>query len=122
MISVGYRISSTRATRFRIWATRILREHLIRGWTLNRQRIEENARELEAALALVRKTAQSPALGVETGRGLVDVATRYARTFLLLTHDLAHERHQLLESRWQAHLRCRICTKALRRPAPAVQE
>ena len=50
-ISVGYRVSSARATRFRIWATRILRDHLTQGWTLNRQRLEANACELEAALA-----------------------------------------------------------------------
>ena len=84
VISVGYRVSSTRATRFRIWATRILREHLTQGWTLNRQRFEENARELEAALALVRKAAQSPALDASSGRGLVDTVSRYAQTFVLL--------------------------------------
>ncbi|RAR62896.1 MULTISPECIES: RhuM family protein [Halomonadaceae] len=84
VISVGYRVSSTRATRFRIWATRTLREHLTQGWTLNRQRFEENARELEAAMALVRKTAGSPALDAASGRGLVDIVTRYAQTFLLL--------------------------------------
>lgn len=61
VISVGYRVKSHEATRFRQWATRLLREHLTKGWTLNRQRFEENARELEAAMALVRKTAGSPA-------------------------------------------------------------
>lgn len=84
VISVGYRVSSGRATRFRIWATRTLREHLTQGWTLNQQRLEENARELEAALTLVRKAAQSPALDTHSGRGLVDIVSRYAQTFLLL--------------------------------------
>lgn len=84
IISVGYRVKSQQGTRFRQWATRILREHLTRGWTLNRQRFEENARELEAALALVRKAAQSPALETDSGRGLVDIVSRYAQTFLLL--------------------------------------
>ncbi|SHM16338.1 Fic/DOC family protein [Vreelandella subglaciescola] len=84
IISVGYRVNSRRAVQFRQWATRILREHLTQGWTLNRQRFEENARELEAALALVRKAAQSPALDVGSGRGLVDIVSRYAQTFLLL--------------------------------------
>ena len=50
IISVGYRVNSSHATRFRQWATRILREHLSQGWTLNRQRFEANAQELEAAL------------------------------------------------------------------------
>lgn len=84
IISVGYRVNSRRAVQFRQWATRVLREHLTQGWTLNRQRFEENARELEAAMALVRKTAGSPALDVASGRGLVDIVTRYAQTFLLL--------------------------------------
>jgi len=84
IISVGYRVNSRRAVQFRQWATRILREHLTQGWTLNRQRFETNARELEAAMALVRKTARSPALNTASGRGLVDIVTRYAQTFLLL--------------------------------------
>jgi len=84
IISVGYRVNSKCAVQFRQWATRVLREHLIQGWTLNRRRFEENARELTAAMDLVRKTAQGPELNTESGRGLVDIVTRYAQTFLLL--------------------------------------
>jgi len=84
IISIGYRVNSSRATRFRQWATARLKEHLVQGYTLNRQRFEANAKELEAAMVLLRKTAQSPALQVETSRGLVDIATSYAQTFLLL--------------------------------------
>lgn len=51
---------------------RTLREHLTRGWTLNHQRFEENARELEAAFSLVRKAARSPELDTDSGRGLVE--------------------------------------------------
>jgi len=63
-------------TRFRQWATRVLREHLAQGWTLNQQRFEANARELEAAMVLVQKAVQSPELQTDTGRGLVDIVTR----------------------------------------------
>jgi prophage maintenance system killer protein len=84
VISVGYRVKSQRGTQFRIWATRTLREHLVRGYTLHRQRFERNARELEAALALVRKAAAGEALTTDQGRGLVDVIARYAQTFLWL--------------------------------------
>ena len=38
VISVGYRVNSARGTQFRIWATRTLREHLVRGYTLNERR------------------------------------------------------------------------------------
>lgn len=84
IISVGYRVKSKRGTQFRVWATQTLREHLTRGYTLNRQRLEENARELEAALQLVRKAAAGEALMTDQGRGLVDVIARYTQTFLLL--------------------------------------
>lgn len=84
IISVGYRVKSAQGVRFRQWATRTLRDHLVRGYTLNQQRFEHNARELEAALALVRKAAAGEALSTDQGRGLVDVIARYTQTFLLL--------------------------------------
>jgi hypothetical protein len=84
IISVAYRVNSKRGVRFRQWATRILSEHLTRGYTLHRQRFENNARELEAALRLVQQTARTAELTGDTGRGLVDVISRYTQTFLLL--------------------------------------
>lgn len=84
VISVGYRVNSKRAVAFRQWATTVLRQHLTQGYTLNRERLSSNARELEAALLLVRKLAQNPELPQDAGLGLLDVVTRYARTFLLL--------------------------------------
>ena len=84
VISVGYRVNSKKGVQFRQWATGVLRQHLLRGYTLNQKRFEDNARELEKALLLIRKTAESPALSTESGKGLVDVATSYTRTFLWL--------------------------------------
>ena len=84
IISVGYRVKSLAGTRFRQWATNTLRDDLVRGYTINQQRFEHNARELEAALALVRKAAAGEALSTDQGRGLVDVIARYTQTFLLL--------------------------------------
>ncbi len=84
IISVAYRVNSKRGVRFRQWATGILRDHLTQGYTLNRQRLESNAHELEAALRLVQQTARTAALTADTGRGLVDVIGRYTQTFLLL--------------------------------------
>ncbi|MGC8509220.1 MAG: virulence RhuM family protein, partial [Thiomonas sp.] len=73
IISVGYRVNSRRGVRFRQWATATLRDHLVQGYTLNHQRLEQNARELESALALVRKAASGEALTGDQGRGLVDI-------------------------------------------------
>ena len=84
IISVGYRVKSAQGTRFRQWATGVLREHLVRGYSLDRRRFEPNARELESALTLVRSVAAGEALTTDQGRGLVDVIARYTQTFLLL--------------------------------------
>lgn len=84
IISVGYRVNSTRATRFRQWATGVLREHLTQGFSLDRERFARNAAELETALQLVKKAAAGEALTTEQGRGLVEVIARYTQTFLWL--------------------------------------
>lgn len=52
------------------------RYQLPKGYALNRQRLEANTRELEAALLLVRKAVQSPNLLIEAGRGLIELITR----------------------------------------------
>ena len=84
IISVAYRVNSKRGTLFRQWATTILRDHLMQGWTLDHARFERNATELEAALALVKKTAQSNELITDTAQGLLEIISRYTKTFLLL--------------------------------------
>jgi prophage maintenance system killer protein len=84
IISVGYRVKSQQGVRFRQWANRVLKAHLTRGYTLNRQRFEDNARELEAALQLVRRAAAAPALDAQSGQGLVEILSHYTRTFLWL--------------------------------------
>lgn len=51
-LAVGYGVSSGKAFRFRQWITRILREHLMKDYTINHDCFEINVRELEAALGL----------------------------------------------------------------------
>ena len=56
IISVGYRVNSKRGTQFRIWATNILKSHLIEGYTLNEKRIKEQAqkyKELKQSVKLL---------------------------------------------------------------------
>lgn len=55
IIGVGYRVNSRRGTDFRIWATSVLRDHIIKGYTINQHRLSEQAeryRELQEAVAL----------------------------------------------------------------------
>ena len=84
IISVGYRVNSKKGTWFRIWATQRLKEHLVQGYSLDKQRFEQNADELQQALALIQKAACSPALATDMGKGLVDILGRYTQTFLWL--------------------------------------
>ncbi|MCK5904883.1 MAG: virulence RhuM family protein [Gammaproteobacteria bacterium] len=84
IISVGYRVKSQRGTQFRIWATQRLREYLVQGYTLNQQRFDKNSAELQQALSLIKKAAQSPQLNTDEGRGLIEIISRYTQTFLWL--------------------------------------
>lgn len=53
---MGYRVSSNRATQFRQWATRTLKDHLVQGYTLNQRRLAERGIEFEQALNLLSRT------------------------------------------------------------------
>lgn len=86
IISVGYRVNSVEGTRFRIWANRILKDHLVQGYTLNQQRLtqqQENIRQLERTLSLFQQNLIEQA-SLPEARGLVNVIAGYARTFVLL--------------------------------------
>lgn len=69
---------------FRRWATQRLREYLMQGYVVDKQRFEKNAEELQHALELIKKTAQSPELNTDEGRGLIEIISRYTQTFLWL--------------------------------------
>lgn len=79
ILSVGYRVNSRRGTQFRIWATRTLREHLLRGFSLNEQRLaEQGVEDLRQAVGLLAKTLQSCELVSEEGRSVLQVVERYS--------------------------------------------
>lgn len=89
IISVGYRVKSPRGTQFRIWATNVLKQHLVQGYTVNQRRLaEKGLSEMEQAVALLSRTLQRHNLVSDEGRELLDVISRYARSWsLLLQYD-----------------------------------
>ena len=89
IISVGYRVKSQRGTQFRMWATRTLREHFVRGYTLNERRLAERGLgDLEQALGLLARTLTTRALVTDEGRAILDVVQQYSRAWrLLLEYD-----------------------------------
>ena len=87
-ISVGYRVNSTRATRFRQWATRVLKEHLVQGFSVNERRLQEQCskmNDLRNTVALLEKTVAHQAVGEDEAKGLLKVIADYA--YALTTLD-----------------------------------
>ena len=54
IISVGYRVKSLRGTQFRIWATNILRQHLVAGYTINEKRLKAQQGKIQVLRATAR--------------------------------------------------------------------
>jgi prophage maintenance system killer protein len=84
IISVGYRVNSSRATQFRIWATRTLKQHLVQGYTLNQRRLQERGIEFEQAMALLSQTLSNQQLVNAEGAAVLSVISDYARSWSLL--------------------------------------
>lgn len=90
IISVGYRVKSPRVIQFRIWATQVLRQHLIQGYTLHQRRLQERGLgELEQALGLMARTLSSHGLVSDEGQAVLEVVQRYSRAWrwLLAYHE-----------------------------------
>lgn len=98
IISVGYRVNSTRATQFRIWATNVLRRHLVDGYTLNEKMLklaQDKYRELQKAVSLMGNIAAVEGISDEA-RGIAQVISEYARALDILD-DFDHERLRVPE-------------------------
>ncbi|GLR70241.1 hypothetical protein GCM10007852_11490 [Agaribacter marinus] len=81
IISVGYRVKFQQDVKFRQWATRTLKQHLLHGYTLDKKRLSENALELQKALELVKRASALPTHRA-MGAGLIDIITKYTNTSL----------------------------------------
>lgn len=84
IISVGYRVKSQCGVRFRQWATQTLKHHLVEGYTLNQQRLQQKGIEFEQAVALLSQTLTNQALINEEGAAVLSVISDYARSWSLL--------------------------------------
>jgi len=87
IISVGYRVSSSRATQFRIWATNILKRHLIDGYTLNEKRLKEQVLKLQAlqrAVKLIGSMKDRKQIEYQEAMGLLEVINDYNYALELL--------------------------------------
>ncbi len=87
IISVGYRVKSQQGTRFRQWATRVMRDHIVKGYTVNEQRLKEESSkllEMRQTVELLARTLANQELVSETGRDVLRVISDYAYALTLL--------------------------------------
>jgi len=80
ILSVGYRVNSKRGTQFRIWATGVLREHLVHGYTVNERRLKV----LNQAIRLIADVADRRVLSGDEAVALLRVVADYSFALDLL--------------------------------------
>lgn len=81
IISVGYRVNSKQGTQFRIWATKRLREYLVKGYSINKKRLDELNRLIKI---IEGSEAQEPTGQLNESKGLLDILKNYTKSFILL--------------------------------------
>ena len=97
IISVGYRVKSIRGTRFRQWATSVLRDYLIKGYAINQRIREENYRQMVQLVRSMARTVKLQNLSKEVRHALLDVVVDY--TFALdRLDDYDYQRLSIPES------------------------
>ncbi|MCW8810618.1 MAG: virulence RhuM family protein [Ignavibacteriaceae bacterium] len=87
-MSVGYRVKSKRGTQFRIWANKVLKDYLTKGYVLNERRLKEQTeriKELEKTLDIFSKVTESYQLKQDEFAGIIQVVKDY--TYALDTLD-----------------------------------
>ena len=86
IISVGYRVKSKRGTQFRIWANKILKEYLVKGYAVNKQLTQQKYDELKLLVQVLGRTVKGQeVLSSDESRTLLDVVVDY--TYALDTLD-----------------------------------
>lgn len=97
IISVGYRVKSIRGTRFRQWATSVLRDYLIKGYAINQRIREENYQQMVQLVRSMARTVKLQDLSKEVRNALLDVVVDY--TFALdRLDDYDYQRLSIPES------------------------
>ena len=77
IISVGYRVNSMRGTQFRIWANKILKDYLIKGYAINQQVKAAQLEDLKSTVRLLSNVIEHKQLTLDEANGLLRVITDY---------------------------------------------
>ena len=86
IISVGYRVNSKKATEFRIWATKILKNYIAKGYAVNEKRLmeaREKFQELQTAVSFLQRQSRKELL-VGQSAEILNLLADYSKTLSLL--------------------------------------
>ena len=86
IISVGYRVNSKQGIQFRQWATQRLKEYLVKGYTINEQRLDQ----LNQIVNIIEQTNKINDIQFSEAKGLLDILSNYTRSFVLLNQFDSH--------------------------------
>lgn len=75
--SVGYRVKSQRGTQFRIWANKVLKDYLIKGYAINQQAKSEQLEDLKKTVRLLSNVIENKQLTLDEANGLLHIITDY---------------------------------------------
>lgn len=80
ILSIGYRVNSKLGTQFRQWATQRLKDHLLQGYTINRQRLDQ----LQKTIHLIERSGKTADLSIVEAKGMLEIISGYTQSFILL--------------------------------------
>ena len=87
IISVGYRVKSKQGTQFRIWATKLLKDFLIKGYLINEKKLKDKSAqfdELKATIKILERTVKKQQIQLDEAEGLLKVISEYTYALDLL--------------------------------------
>lgn len=87
VISVGYRVNSSRATQFRIWATNTLKEYLTKGYVINEKMLkaqQNKIQTLQSTVSLLTRSIQNQISTVDQAQDVANILDNFAKGLDLL--------------------------------------
>nr|WP_275758691.1 virulence protein RhuM/Fic/DOC family protein [Sulfurimonas sp. SAG-AH-194-C21] len=85
IISIGYRVNSKKATKFRQWSSKILKTYLMNGYVVNKEQLQQKKLdELTQTLHLIQHSLETKKLDISQTKGFVEIISNYAKSWALL--------------------------------------
>ena len=87
IISIGYRVNSSKATKFRIWATSTLRDYLTKGYVINEEKLkleQEKVKTLQNTISLLSRSLTNQVENMEDARQIAQLLDNFAHGLDLL--------------------------------------